>query len=239
MSRALPGVQSIDEYLTSVEEAYTHDAYHSLSIEGYMVSEDLINRVDSGGWNPDENATDATKKNALACRGYLECFTKVKNNVKEGLEGTKAGVVARRNHGAWYRALFAPHVRSGILNAVALAGYRNHPVFIKGSRHVPVNERSVSDAMSTMFDRLESEDSPIVSAILGHWMLGYIHPYADGNGRMAKFLMNLMLSSGGYPWTTIKVDNRNKYMAALESASVSNDIQPFAKFIAHAVLAEE
>lgn len=232
-----PGVADIKKYLVSVEEAYTHDAYHSLSIEGYMVSEELLERVASGGWNPDDSAADADSKNALACRGYLECFNRVKNNVQEVLEGAHAGTVARRNHGAWYRALFAPHVRSGLLNAVALAGYRNHPVFIKGSRHVPVNEGAVSDAMSALFDRLEGEDSPIVSAVLSHWLLGYIHPYADGNGRMARFLMNLMLASGGYPWTTIIVDDRDEYMAALETASVDNDIRPFAKFIARTVKA--
>lgn len=234
-----PGVKNIDEYLASVEEAYTHDAYHSLSIEGYMVSEELIKRVASGNWNPEENAADANDKNALACRGYQDCFNKVKGNVKEVLEGAAAGAVARRDHGGWYRALFGPHVRSGLLNAVALAGYRNHPVFIKGSRHVPVNEASVSDAMNTLFDRLEGEESSMVAAVLGHWMLGYIHPYSDGNGRMARFLMNLMLASGGYPWTTIKVENRETYMAALESASVDNDIRPFAQFIVGAALVED
>lgn len=235
---APPGVRDIEAYLTSVDEGYTHDAYHSLSIEGYMVSEALIERVASGGWNPDENATDANEKNALACRGYLDCFNRVKGNVREVLEGAQAGAVARRDHGAWYRALFGPHVRSGLLNAVALAGYRHHPVFIRGSRHVPVNDASVSDAMNTLFDRLEHEESPMAAAVLGHWMLGYIHPYPDGNGRMARFLMNLLLASGGYPWTTIQVDNRDTYMAALEAASVENDFRPFARFIVGAVLGD-
>jgi hypothetical protein len=45
-----------------------------------------------------------------------------------------------------------------------------------------------------------------VRVVLGHWLLGYIHPYPDGNGRMARFLMNAMLASGGYPWTVIRVE---------------------------------
>ena len=40
------------------------------------------------------------------------------------------------------------------------------------------------------------------------WLFGYIHPYPDGNGRMARFLMNAMLASGGYPWTVIRVEDR-------------------------------
>jgi len=43
----------------------------------------------------------------------------------------------------------------------------------------------------------------------------HIHPYMDGNGRMGRFLMNLMLASGGYPWTVIPVQERDEYMSAL------------------------
>ena len=68
--------------------------------------------------------------------------------------------------------------------------------------------------------------------VLGHFMFVYIHPYIDGNGRMARFLMNVMLASGGYPWTIVPVEKRNDYMAALESASVDQDIKPFTLFLA-------
>jgi integrase len=40
-----------------------------------------------------------------------------------------------------------------------------------------------------------------------------------------------MLASGGYPWPIIPVERRDDYMAALESASVRQDIRPFAEFI--------
>lgn len=57
----------------------------------------------------------------------------------------------------------------------------------------------------------------------------------DGNGRMGRFLMNVMLASGGYPWTVIPVEERTVYMKALEKASVEQDIEPFAKFLGHLV----
>ena len=62
-------------------------------------------------------------------------------------------------------------------------------------------------------------------------MFVYIHPYMDGNGRMGRFLMNVMLASGGYQWTIIPLERRNDYMAALEAASVGQDIRPFAQFL--------
>ena len=90
--------------------------------------------------------------------------------------------------------------------------------------------------MPAMFDMLESEPEPSVRAVLGHWLFGYVHPYMDGNGRMARFLMNTMLASGGYPRTIIRVEDRNAYLAALEDASVRQDIEPFARFVAEQVL---
>jgi Fic family protein len=61
--------------------------------------------------------------------------------------------------------------------------------------------------------------------------LWYIHPHMDGNGRMARFLMKVMLASGGYPWTVIRVEDRDDYLHALDSASIDGDIKPFAQFI--------
>jgi Fic family protein len=86
-----------------------------------------------------------------------------------------------------------------------------------------------------MFDLLQGEKEPAARIVLGHWLFGYIHPYPDGNGRVARFLMNAMLASGGYPWTVIRVEDRAAYMNALESASVQMNIGPFAAFVAERV----
>ena len=43
--------------------------------------------------------------------------------------------------------------------------------------------------------------------------------------------MNTMLAAGGYPWIVIPVEKRSEYMNALESASVTQDIVPFTKFL--------
>jgi hypothetical protein len=52
---------------------------------------------------------------------------------------------------------------------------------------------------------------------------------------MARFLMNAMLASGGYPWTVIRVEDRNAYLSALDRASIDMKIDPFAKLIADRV----
>ena len=101
----------------------------------------------------------------------------------------------------------------------------------RASRHVPPPHEAVNDAMETLLDSLENEPEPIVRAVLGHWLFGFIHPYTDGNGRMARFLMNVMMASGGYPWTIVRTARRKQYLAVLDAASVGQDILPFANFI--------
>lgn len=224
--------ESPGDYLRRVEEIYPHDAYHSLSLEGYEVTAGLIDRVRSGAWNPEGEEAARQDRDALAARGYWETHQLVRRAVARVLGGEEPGAVARAAHRDWYRALFRPFVASGLLEAAALAGYRSDPVYIRGSRHVPPRAEAVREAMPAFFDLLEAEAESSVRAVLGHWMLGYIHPFPNGNGRLARFLMNVMLASGGYPWTVIRVEDRAGYMSALEDASVEGKIRPLAEFLA-------
>jgi len=228
-----PGaVSDIAEYLKQVEEVYVSDAYHSLSIEGYKVSATLIEKVRSGDWNPSGKQGDQNDQNALAARGYYQAFQSVKQSIGKVLRGENAGSIASKEHASWYRELFGPSVVAGILKAADLAGYRNGQVYIRRSMHTPPRHEAVRDLMPAFFELLEGETEPAVRIVLGHFMFVYIHPYFDGNGRMGRFLMNVMMASGGYPWAVIPVERRNDYMKALESASVDEDIKPFSKFLA-------
>jgi len=231
-----PGIpKQHDEYLKSIDEIYITDAYHSLSIERYNISVKLIEKVRSGSWDPNGNDNDRKHKDAMAARGYWLAAQSVKENIKKVLKNSNSGEIAKQDHTSWYRELFAPSVLVGILKASDLAGYRINQVFISQSQHIPLNKDAVRDAMPVLFELLENEKNPGVRVVLGHFMFVYIHPYMDGNGRMARFLMNVMLASGGYPWTVIPVEEIETYMVSLEKASVEKDIEPFVKFISKLV----
>jgi len=222
-------------YLKNVDDVFVSDAYNSLSIEGYQVSHELIKRVQTGDWNPEGNEQDREMRNALAARGYWQAFQTVKGSIETILadKTVNPGKIVKNDHQQWYRELFAPSVTAGILAAKDLAGYRNGSVFIRQSMHVPPNYEAVRrDLMPTFFELLANETEPGVRAVLGHFVFVYIHPYMDGNGRIARFLMNTMLASGGYPWTVVPVERRGEYMDSLEAASVGKDIKPFTSFIA-------
>ena len=226
-----PGqITDISGYLQAVDEKYSEDAYHSLSIEGYQVSPELIEKVRAGNWKPEDEDKDT--KNALVARGYYQAFQAVKQTISSILQGKNAGESVKADHPIWYMQMWMPFVTAGILQSTDLVGYRTGQVYIRGSQHVPLNPKAVRDAMPALFDLLKNESHPAVRAVLGHFFFVFIHPYMDGNGRMGRFILNAMLASGGYSWTVVPIERRKEYMEALETASVKGDIEDFTKVIA-------
>lgn len=228
------------DYLARLQAICVEDAYHSLSIERYRVTPELIRKVADEGWDPLNDAADQQQVAAMAAKGYLDAFELVRDAAVRAYEHRESepGLAARlfaELHHTWYQKLFAPSVTAGILKTADLLGYRRHMVFLRGSLHSPPQHDLVRDGMAALCECLVAEPDPFVRAVLGHWLFGFVHPYMDGNGRMARFSMNLLLAAGGYPWTVIRVEDREVYMRALESASVEEDIRPFAAFIASCV----
>lgn len=217
--------------ITNVGENYKKDAYNSLSIEGYKVSDELIERVSSGHWSPEENAKDTKSKDALAAKGYYLTFQEVLKSIDKIHRNNEAAKTLKKDYQGWYYNLFLPSADARIIEHSQLIGYRRHPVYIRNSAHVPLPEHALLDAMDAFFEMMIDEYSAPVRAILGHHLFTYIHPYPDGNGRMGRFIMNAMLVSGGLPWSVIEVDKRDVYMKALEEASVNQSIETFAKFV--------
>src|ERR1019366_5696208 len=84
------------QYMKFVDEIYKSDAYHSLSIEGYIVTPELIEKVRAGNWNPDHYDDDRQNSDALAARGYWQAFQAVKATVSEIIAGANPGTLVRK-----------------------------------------------------------------------------------------------------------------------------------------------
>lgn len=226
--------RNIEDTLSMIEELYVSDAYNSLSIEGYQVTPELIKKVTEGDWSPETQAKDKEQKDALAAKGYFDAFNKVKDLINEAhhTDGElDLEYLVSVGLTEWYTALFQPCVSVGIIQATDLAGYRKGPIYIRTSMHVPPPSEQLMDCMDALKELIAEEEHFIVKAILGHLSLGYIHPFPDGNGRSARFLMNFLLILGGYPWAIVQLKERVKYLSSLESASVGGNIKPFSEFI--------
>lgn len=221
----------LDETLDMINELYIHDAYNSLSIEGYQVTPELIKRVSKGNWSPETIEQDKEAKDALAARGYFDAFNNVKESITEAYNNEDINYLIDVGITQWYTSLFKPCVKAGLISELDLAGYRKGPIYIRKSMHVPPASEGVMDCMTALKECIDEENSFAVKAVLGHLFFGYIHPYFDGNGRTARFLMNYLFIIGGYNWVVIKLETKDRYLAALESASVSKNITPFVEFI--------
>ena len=229
------------DYLAQVQAIRTEDAYHSLSIERYRVTPELIRKVAEEGWDPINETADQKQVAAMAAKGYLDAFELVRDAAVQVYEQRtdNPGLAAQlftAQHQMWYQKLFGPSVAAGILDIADLVGYRRQMVFLRGSLHSPPHHDYVLDGMEALRECLAAETDAFVRAVLGHWLFGFVHPYMDGNGRTARFTMNLLLAAGGYPWTVIRVDDRDEYMRALESASVDDNLSAFARFISAQVV---
>lgn len=230
-SGLLTKVRDVTDVLSQMDNTYIKDSYNSLSIEGYRITENLLEKVKSGNWNPEDDEKDRERRDALAARGYYQAYQVLKESVKAVFSGGSAAEVFVENHQNWHFQLFEPCVRAGIIKVSDLVGYRNHQVYIRNSRHTPVNPEYVLDAMTALSSLMKEEANPFVRAVLGHFFFVYIHPYMDGNGRTARFVMNSQLVTAGYPWIVVPLERRDEYMRSLEIASVEENIGPFARFI--------
>jgi fido (protein-threonine AMPylation protein) len=76
---------------------------------------------------------------------------------------------------------------------------------------------------------------PLLIATIFHLEFINIHPFGDGNGRMARILMNLIFMLTGYTPAIIKLEKREDYYANLNLSSAEN-ATPFATYLGEALI---
>lgn len=113
--------------------------------------------------------------------------------------------------------------------------YRTKNVRITGAVKTPPDWSKVIKQMDELLEEIaENERNPVEKAALLHHRFVEIHPFIDGNGRVARLLTNLYLIACGYPPIVLKTEDRAKYYRLLRAADAGN-LAPFANFIAKAV----
>ena len=114
--------------------------------------------------------------------------------------------------------------------------YRKVPVRISGSPVVMPNPMKVPELMQEFQRRLTPKSSlhPVAFAGEAHYRLVTIHPFADGNGRTARLLMNLLMLMRGYPPAIIRTRDRLAYIGALERAQLGGSKADFDALVAKA-----
>ena len=114
--------------------------------------------------------------------------------------------------------------------------YRKEKVIISGSKYPVPPPEKIESLMNKFFQWLkvaEKELHPVEFAAKAHKEFVFIHPFVDGNGRVARLLMNLCLLRQGYTMAIIPPVLRGEYIALLEKAH--EDDTAFVNFIAERV----
>jgi len=121
------------------------------------------------------------------------------------------------------------------IDAAEAGRFRSGRVLIAGSRFVPPGPQKFAELMPRALGLVAAGLHPAIAAAELHYNLVAIHPFADGNGRAARLMMNYHLLRCGYPWTIIDVAERAGYLAALDEAN-SGKCQRFAAFVVHSAI---
>jgi Fic family protein len=113
--------------------------------------------------------------------------------------------------------------------------YRDVVVRITGARHTPPAPMDAYQQIKFFYmDMLGKarELNPIEFAAWTHAEFVRIHPFADGNGRTSRLIMNYQLMSDGFLPISIAKEDRLPYFEALEAYAVEGDLHPFAEMVA-------
>jgi Fic family protein len=115
--------------------------------------------------------------------------------------------------------------------------FRTVPVYIRGAMMSPPPAREVETYMRQWLEWVNGEGldyEPIIRASIAHHGFEAVHPFLDGNGRVGRLLLNLMLMREGYSPALLLRDWRARYIQALSTADTGN-YRPLTNIIGQAV----
>jgi cell filamentation protein, protein adenylyltransferase len=112
--------------------------------------------------------------------------------------------------------------------------YRTLQVYIRGVEWIPPIPKNVSKEMASLFSwysKNKKKLHPIILAAYFHSGFEAIHPFVDGNGRVGRLLMNLILLNHNYPMINIPNKKKHIYYRTLSDAQIKENLRPLVKFL--------
>lgn len=127
-------------------------------------------------------------------------------------------------------------IHATLMDNIFIGGiYRDGPVRITGASFTPPTGDEMYRALQMFyadFSWMKDKD-PIEYAAWTHAEFVRIHPFADGNGRTSRMIMNYQLMSGGLLPISIQASDRLEYYGALEEYAINKNLKPFMDFVAN------
>lgn len=106
-----------------------------------------------------------------------------------------------------------------VRNTGVAFGYKKLPNFLLGRDIKTAPPEKVEDEMRELVKWYHDNEKihPLERAAVFHGRFEAVHPFEDGNGRVGRLLINVMLMSRGYPPLIVRKTHRNSYLACLEA----------------------
>lgn len=112
--------------------------------------------------------------------------------------------------------------------------YREVQVYIRGTKYLPPRPKEVPREMKTLliwYSKNKNKIHPLILAAYFHSAFEMIHPFIDGNGRVGRLLMNLILHKNNYPMINIPNAKKHLYYKTLQEAQLKGNLRPFLEFL--------
>ncbi len=112
--------------------------------------------------------------------------------------------------------------------------YRTLQVYIRGTQWLPPKPEKVPKEMASLlswYSKNKRVLHPLILAAYFHSAFETIHPFVDGNGRVGRLLMNLILHRHKYPMINIPNKKKHIYYKALEYSQLKGDLRGLVKFL--------
>jgi Fic family protein len=182
------------------QERFLYDSiYQSNAIEGNRLTREDVERI----LTKNEVIEGKSLSDHVAVLGYRDATLLGKRYVREGTRITEHEV--KKLH---YKMLIDQQEVSG--------EYRNYNLMIHG--HRPTSYEKVPYKMLQLCDARPSEDKhPLESIAFFHLRLEKIHPFGDGNGRVGRVIINIMLEQLDYPAIIVTFEDKQQYYEALSA----------------------
>lgn len=117
-------------------------------------------------------------------------------------------------------------------------GYRRHGVRILGTRVITANYLKIPQLMDALIRTINAKNTDTMnSCARAHAEFERIHPFGDGNGRVGRLLLHLMLLKKNLPPALIVQKNRQKYFLCLQKAQLEENYILLENFLCDAIIA--
>ncbi|HHU55626.1 MAG TPA: Fic family protein [Acholeplasmataceae bacterium] len=196
------------------KEFLINQTYHGLLFEYDSITRQEVEDVVSG------NTENIDPKKVLLINNHKNAFLKVVEMVKQNIP------MDEDNLKDLHQILM-----DGLIDTGGL--YRNVDISIKRSNHTPPSHIKVYDRMKKYFAYcLDGPDNDLFEYIAYcHLQLAKIHPFLDGNGRLARLVLNYYLMKYDFLPVIVTYEERHKYFELLEEFKVNKNINPFIKYL--------